>query len=255
MFQSKEDYVYFITITSFVVILILSFFFIVLFLNVKIRGKRKVEILQAILTTEESERNRIASDLHDEIGPFISALKLEIENVLDNTTDEENRSDLISVNGHLNTLIETIRFLSKSMSSAIIIDFGLIKALNEFRRVVQKSGEISFSFTYDELPPITIYAQSTIYRILQELLNNSLRHSNCSEIDLSIHYDQPEIYISYRDNGSQDKKELSEYGIGRKNIESRVNVLHGTFTAPDDFTHGSDYAFKFHMKYLADKRP
>jgi signal transduction histidine kinase len=251
MFRSKEEYVFILIVLTIAALSVLFILFMTLYYYQRLRSKKNEEILKAVLSTEERERNRIAADLHDEIGPFVSALKMEVENSMDIVKDDAAISQLKKVAGKLSALAQNVRVISRSMSSATVERFGLIQSINDFKQLIEKKDRLEFHFYHDTLPALSLYAQSSLFRIIQELLANSIRHSNCTQIVLTLNCTPDNIFImDYTDNGHTALNAGKVAGNGTLNIASRVNLLQGKFTCTEDFHTGAHYNFEFKLSQL-----
>ncbi len=249
MLLTKAEFIYYVIAASLAIGLVVVFFFIVLAVYLRMRLKRKDDLYHAINRTEENERNRIAQDLHDDINPLLSAIKLELESMADQHTQKK---ELSVIAQRLNGAIQEVRDLARSMSSTIVLNLGLVKGIEQFGNSICKSARIQFNLFYEQLPDqISDYAQSTIYRILQELLVNSIKHSGCTEINLSISIEANELFIEYNDNGTKGMASKdATFGMGLKNIASRVDVLRGQMAFPTDGSSNAHYTFTFPLKQL-----
>src|SRR4030095_7257445 len=104
MVLSKEEYLYLIGIVALGFVLLLAFFIIVMFRNIKIRKQSEIEKLNAVILTEENERSRIAEDMHDEIGPMLSAIKLQINAFGSSQSKQELAEAIAQTSVHLDTV-------------------------------------------------------------------------------------------------------------------------------------------------------
>ena len=251
MFRSKEEYVFILTLLTIAALSVLFILFVTLYYYQRLHSKKNEETLKAVLSAKEKECNRIAADLHDEIGPFALALKLEIENILDVVTDAVVISELTKVTEKLNALAQNVRVISSSMSSATVERFGLIQSINDFKHLIEKRGKLEFNFYHDTLPALSMDVQSSLFRIIQELITNSIRHSNCTQIVLTLNCTPDNIFImDYTDNGNIELNAPKVNGTGMLNIESRVRLLKGKFICSEDFNTGAHYNFEFKLSQL-----
>ena len=251
MFQSKEEYLFIVVTISVAIFVIIAFLLLVLFNNYRIRVIKNAEILRSVINAEEQERNRIASDMHDELVPIVSALKLELESVIELIEEEKSKSELLLIASQLNSLSQNIRTMARSLSSITVEKFGLTKALSDYMKIIERKGEVRFDFRSDNMPELSLFAQSNIYRILQELISNSLRHSNCSLINLNFKQNKHRhLIIIYADNGRPVGSTDIDTGIGLNNIISRVKMLNGTCVLPQSFNEATHYIFDFPLSSL-----
>lgn len=217
----------------------------------QLRMNRKVELFRAAIATEERERKRIASDLHDGFSARLSALKLELENHLAIEGAAFHPAVI-----QLKTIIQDLREFSRSITSTTVERLGLIRALQEIQGIVNKSNRFELSLAIEPLPFLTPYAATTIYFITQELIANSLRHARGNEITLEIYVAKKQLILEYDDNGQNPEPiPTPTTGIGLQNIEARVSQLKGTMVPPADFKHGAHYRFAFPLEVLSSITP
>ncbi len=178
-----------------------------------------------LLEGQEKERERIARDLHDGLGAMLTTMKLRLSNKLNKTTKEE----LIAL---LEDAINEARNLSRNLMPAVLMDFGLFDALAQLAQTTEKNTGIKINYNYDsesEKSKLKKSRQVYVYRIVQEALNNALKHADCSEIQLSITEfdDQLNVYIKDNGKGLKENSVLESAGIGFKNIKERTGLLNG----------------------------
>lgn len=185
------------------------------------------ELLHSNIEQVESERHRIATDLHDELGGIFSALKLKITQL----GHKENIEQLMAESREIiDTGIASVRRISHSMTPPGLEMFGLADALTD---LFQKntSPQIGIDFVCSpSFPRLSGQVELGLYRIAQELLNNSMRHAEATKISLHLSRLEGEIYFEYSDNGKGFDPAIlqSLRGLGLKNIEARANYLNAT---------------------------
>ncbi|MGV3697984.1 sensor histidine kinase [Flavobacterium sp.] len=192
-----------------------------------LKNQKEVEVMQAMIDGEELERKRIARELHDGIGSKLSALKIMLARLELKTAPGE----IEGINELLSNSINELRQVSYNLIPESLTKLGLEKALSDLCHLLHSDSiKIEFqSFGIDDDIPIS--SQINIYRIVQELLNNALKHSECTEILVSCSQNGDAFLISVEDNGKGFDVEDSsrKSGIGLKNLKSRVEMLHGTY--------------------------
>jgi len=247
MVLQKREFLFLILFVTTVILILLVFFVLVIVINVRLRVKKQVELLEAILSTEEKERNRIAHDMHDELGPSLAAIKLQIRGTLKAGTDESVKEKIEEISGQLDRALQNLRYLALNLSSTFVEQYGLIEAIQNMRTIFERNSEVRFNCSVDTVTiKFSLLAQTNIYRIIQELVHNSMKHSNCSIIDLTLHSDMKQMVLTYNDNGNQVKSEKPQIkGLGSGSINHRVKFLKGTLTANRDFSHGAHYILHF----------
>ncbi len=244
--QNQHEIFWFVALVVIVVLCLLIFFLAIMVKNYKVRQKAEGDVKDAIITTQENEQNRIAEDLHDDIGPMLSAIKLQVSALTDADL-EEVRDSLGTIENYLNQAINNVRAVARNLSSHLIVKFGLEQSLRENIGMISALKRTKIDFNYD-LKDVKLTANEEInfYRIVRELLNNSIRHSNCENIHLSISKDNNSIALLYKDDGKSALDQSSSKSMGQINIRNRVNLLKGIVKKfSDDFSSGANYEFVF----------
>lgn len=191
------------------------------------------EIFNAILETEEKERKRFSRDMHDGLGALLSTLKIYL-NLLqkENKSFDDKQALLNEMKETINQAIATARTIANNIMPSLLMDYGLIKALDVFSESLGKTGAIQIDFEYtDNIEIKDDITQTHIYRIAQELINNTLKHANATRIRLSLSLSGNKLLMDYTDNGLgfnfDGKFEKSNGSQGLKNIMSRISFLNG----------------------------
>ena len=187
----------------------------------------------AILTAEEKERKRIASDLHDGVGQLMTAAWLNLQAMNDRVSSENNEySQLVNKTMLLvNEGMKEVRAVSHNMMPNALLKKGLVNAIREFINQLD-SNIISINLQAEGLQkPLTSHTETILYRVIQECVNNVIKHAGASHLDISINHDGSGIDILIEDNGNGFNVEdalRKENGLGLLNIQSRIKYLHGT---------------------------
>ncbi len=188
---------------------------------------------KAIIEAEEKERTRIARELHDGIGQQLSAAKLNISG-LQNSLQTNNNAEKTMLQNAIDLIDESVkevRMVSHSMMPNALIKSGLVSAVREFINKISTTGSLKVNL---EIVGLTQRLEQTIetvlFRVLQELVNNIIKHAKASEVGIQLIRHDTEITILVEDNGmgfDVEKTIGKEGGIGLKNIQSRVAFLNG----------------------------
>lgn len=209
-----------------------------------LREQQQNQLIEAAVRSEEIERHRIAETLHDEVGAILSSTKLHLEGIKSNTLNERDQQLYIRSKELLDEGIQKVRGISHNLHSNILKEFGLNEAIRHFiKKVVQ--SEIMNATTELDDAYVTQNPENdiSIYRMVQELVNNILKHANASQLRINSTFAANELKLDIAYNGrglSQQQFEELRYnkeGLGLKNIQNRVILLKGkiAFTAmPDD---------------------
>ncbi len=187
-------------------------------------------ILSAVLRAEERSRSRYSKELHDGLGPLLSSAKMSLSALGDNTSDEDRREILENTTCVIDEAIRALREISNNLSPHLLADFGLKKAVQSVIKRNRATHSVDIKFTTNLAQ--TRYAMDVeviFYRIVCELINNSLKHSQCTNIDVSLQHKGDTLRLHYHDNGRGfDPLAVADSGMGLSNISSRVSSLGGT---------------------------
>jgi PAS domain S-box-containing protein len=196
--------------------------------------EREKLILKTILDTEERERKRFAEDLHDELGPFLSGIKLYIKELGYQDVSYEQRLSIIEyLNEFINSAVEKTRSISNQLMPNVLTDYGLVKALNSFCTKISHTKEINIGFKSNITKNIdNSTIEVILYRIAIELINNTIKHAEANLIDISLNQFNDIIQLTYIDNGKgfDIEKELEkEKGFGLRNMINRLHSIKGNY--------------------------
>jgi signal transduction histidine kinase len=199
----------------------------------KLDYKHQEELLHATILTQEKERHRIARDLHDEIGSKLNVIFLNVCRLKKyGKADEEIGVITTEVETVVNTTINSIRFISHELLPPTLEEFGLIETIRELQHSYNVIGDIQIEFTAEEENRIDdSLIELNLFRVLQELINNSIRHGKATEIDLTLNIKKSLVTFSYQDNGIgfDSANKAHKIGLGMKNIESRLRIINATY--------------------------
>lgn len=180
-----------------------------------------------LIEGQEQERKRIASDIHDNVGNLLATLKIYSDLVLQKEQDAEQRRLNEKVNTITELVTKEIRKISHSLDSGIVQSFGLRAAIDHLAEAVQQSGTLEFKLHYAVSPVLSGDVSLHLYRIVQELVTNTLKHAHASRIRVELTEGGDEVKMIYEDNGSGFDPALVSTGIGLQNIRNRVHQLQG----------------------------
>jgi len=198
------------------------------------RARSEKRVINAIITTEENERKRFAKDLHDGLGPLLSTVKMSLS-ALDNRIKDQTGTEILGNTNHLvNEAINTLKDISNNLSPHILLNFGLSSALSAFVAKINKTKAIEIDFKSNmENIRLETEKEVVVYRAAFELINNSIRHSGASRIEIDLNKHEKFITLQFYDNGRGfDTSALGHEdtkGMGLSNIDTRVKSVDGVF--------------------------
>jgi PAS domain S-box-containing protein len=180
------------------------------------------KILAAVLETEDRERKRFSEDLHDGLGPLLSTVKLYVNQIHQiQLSDEDKNQLLISTTSLLDEAIGSAKSIANNILPGSIADNGLIAALNSFCNRIESTGTININLETNLEKRIAAQLENTLYRIIIELINNTIKHAQANEITISIQKQNQLIELSYTDDGVGFDVDQDYPGLGMKNIKNR----------------------------------
>jgi two-component system, NarL family, sensor kinase len=210
---------------------------------IELEKDKQLFAVDAMLKGQEDERNRIAKDLHDGLGGMLSGVKISFNNLKEKIHLQAENS--LQFDNSINKLDETIselRKISYNLMPEALLKFGLIDAINDFCTSTMQATQIIIAFeTLGTTRELDSTAKIYIYRIVQELINNSVKHAKPSRILVQMTTAASKILITVEDNGKgmdANKMEHSK-GIGIGNITHRVNYFKGNLTFENNVPHGT----------------
>ena len=212
--------------------------------NLKISELEKDKQLFAIdsmLKGQEEERSRIAKDLHDGLGGLLSGTKLSFTNMKENLLLTPENAILFEKSiGMLDTTIADLRKVAHNLMPEALVKFGLNDALNDFCSSIQLASNIKVDYQKIGLErKIGNTAETFIYRIIQELVNNAVKHAEAKEILVQVAFTNNKIIVTVEDNGKGFDKNLASPGDGLDNIAYRVKYLSGTIDTVTSINKGT----------------
>jgi len=191
-------------------------------------------MLNASIKMQEEERQRLAADLHDDAGPLLATARLYLNENLVNQDKVNQLQSIFQARQIIDDTIQLIRNISHDLMPPTLKNFGLESAINDLFQKISGSGTVNASQRFhdykDRLKP---EKELLVFRIVQELINNILKHSNSSFIHLTQNVHADKFYLRIHHDGRGivqsdfEKLNKSNIGLGLKNIGSRIRLLQG----------------------------
>jgi len=200
-------------------------------------------LLQASLDSQEEERQRIAADLHDDAGPLLATVRLYLnENLVHQDTATQLQS-IFNAKQIVDDTIQLIRNISHSLIPPTLKNFGLESAMSDIIQKINGTGSINASCRFhDYKRRLKLDLELSVYRVIQELINNILKHSHASFIHITQNKTEEHFYIRIHHDGDgltqtgYEKQRDNQHGLGLKNIHSRIRILDGKIFFEKDST-------------------
>jgi len=227
--------------------LVLSFILLTIYNSNKLlKQKRKLqeaeinyqkELLYAVIDSQEKERQRIGMDLHDEVGSSLSSLRMILENFIGKASAMPGADSFCTQSKSIiDNVITNVRNISHDLSPLGKGTYGFTDALEDLQDRINQSGKIRMILDNQSADLTKLNSQNSLalYRVISELINNTIKHAEAQCIELSILESENKLKLKYKDDGigMQQKNGNVKSGIGMRNIESRLRMI------------GSDFKFK-----------
>lgn len=179
----------------------------------------------------ERERERLAKDLHDEVGANLSFIAMSLSSQLKKVESEAVKNSFEELLHELKSTVSRVREISHDLVPPLIEKQGLVAALRDLGSIISQST-FEFNLTYtSELKQLNPTVSINLYRVLKELINNSIKHSNGNSINISLEEGEAQLNITYSDNGTgfDYQKGMAKSSQGLKTIENRINFIGASY--------------------------
>ena len=198
----------------------------------RIRKHSERRILNAIIRTEERERQRFANELHDGLGPIMSTIKMSLSALSKRDLDEHGKAIADNLENVIDEGITEIKEISNNLSPHILNNFGLASALSAFINKINYAGSIHIDFSTNLAHErFGSNVESVLYRACCELINNTLKHAEAKNIKLKVSKTKDLLVLHYSDDGKgfeyDEVKQSESFGMGYYNIHSRLRSING----------------------------
>lgn len=209
----------------------------------KMEQEQQRILLNASIKLQEEERQRLAADLHDDAGPLLATARLYLNENLVNQDKATQLQSIFQARQIIDDTIQLVRNISHSLMPPTLKNFGLESAINDLFQKISGSGAMNASSRFHEYKErLKGEKELVIFRIVQELINNILKHSNASFIHLTQNVHADKFYLRIHHDGRGivqsdfDKLNKSNVGLGLKNISSRLRLVEGSINFEKDIS-------------------
>ncbi len=230
-----------VAIISVIVCFIIGYFIISIMRRQREVLKWQQTRIKAEIETLEKERKRIASDLHDELGPMLSAIKLQINHL--EPTDETEIQALDKSSSQIDDIIQRFRDISYDLLPNTLVRKGLVKAVEEFIGRLKRGNNLAVIFTSPDLN-LSQEKAINIYRIIQENIHNTIKHAKANKLTITIEIIGKKLILKTVDDGigfNYEENMKMANGLGLLNLQSRVEVLDGQLKVISSVGNGTIY--------------
>ncbi len=215
----------------------------------KLEDDIKINSMQSMLEGQEIERERIAKDLHDSLGGVLSTIKLQFDAVQSKVKSVSKIEEYRRAHRLIDSAVDEVRSISQNLQPSSLENLGLIPAIKDLINRFDGEGYPEIDFQYYSFPhSLNKMSSLYIYRMVQELLHNTIKHAKATEIMIQLTKDEDELVIHFEDDGiGFDPNKTRKGGMGMENLRSRANYLKGSITI--DSYPGRGSSFLIHIPY------
>lgn len=242
--SEKEFYSAFLIVLGITGLVLLYFIISVIRQHRRFKGLAKAKIY-AEITTLERERKRISGDLHDEIGPLLSAVKLQINHL--ETEDPFQRGMIEKSSLYIDDVIKRMREISNDLLPSILVRRGLKVAIEDFLDKLRPGTSMVIESEINLSDRLPVDIEINLYRIIQEVVHNAVKHAKANRFRLELGLSNNLIRLATADNGvgfTEDIHSRKEAGLGLLNLQSRTEVMGGDFFCRTAHGQGTRYLFE-----------
>jgi signal transduction histidine kinase len=222
---------------------VISFFLFHMFKKQKELRVLQQEKLDAEIRAVEQERNNIATELHNEIGPILSGVKMRL-NLIDtpNTADAEN---LKRCSTALDQMVLQIRSMAKQLAPLGMLRLSYREALMQYIEKTTPGSTLKIEYSDQVHQPLPEEMNNQVYRVLQEIIQNTVKHAKAMRLSIEVTIDRDQLLIRTSDDGIgfriDELRANNQLGMGLLNIQSRIGFLRGTISSPTRAKIGTQY--------------
>jgi len=252
--SNQTEFSSWIAIAISILMFIASFYIRKIFqLHSRVNDLRKeghAKVLSAVVRTEEKERKHFSKELHDGLGPILSSIKMTLSAIDKTSMEIQNVNILEKAENNIDNAIVVVKEIASNLSPQILEDFGLEKSIKSFtNNIISKTN---FEIIVDSNLKGQRFAYNIeviVYRIVCELINNTLKHANANKIKISIVHYPLSLELIYEDNGKGfNTEEADTKGLGISNIRSRVKSLNALMEISSTLNKGMFFMMKIDLK-------
>ncbi len=203
------------------------------------------EMTQSIINAHETERKKLAEELHDNVNQLLGVVKLYVEYA---QSDPSGKNEVLKTSAeYLDLVIKEIRQLSKSLSPATLSLNGLVASISDMIETIEQARDIVIELDASEFDEklLSPSKQLMTYRIIQEQLNNVLKHSQANHVRIQLKQTNGLLHLVINDNGVGFDANEVHHGMGLNNIRSRLQVVNGNMKIQSQPGQGCTLAVDF----------
>ena len=206
-----------------------------------LRQEQQLKVTEALLEGEQRERGRVARDLHDGLGGLLAGVKLRLSGWVSEQPSRSQEPELLKTMSQLDYSVSELRRIARNMIPETLFRFGLEQALRDMADYYNNAQVQVYFQAFGLRDTIPVQVQLNIYRIIQELVSNAVKHAEASQINIQCSQNQRDFLITVEDNGKgfEVDKLTKQAGIGLDNLRSRIALLRGKMDIQSSATEGT----------------
>ncbi len=247
--QQETDILIMMLVTSAMMLLLSGFFvYVVIVYQRRVRNKQ-LEQFNMVMEAQEAEQGRIARDLHDHLGPTLSVIKMQMDAISNDGLNEMDVQMKHDIDSQMEHAINDLRSIAHNLIPKTFSEYGFIKSLDYYILRVKEFNNIYITYSLPNWDtPIERNFEITLFRILQELFQNTLKHAKAQHIHLNMYIENKVLTLHYTDDGvgMNENSDISK-GIGLNNIAKRTTLLHGNMKLNKQLPSGFEIIFTFNL--------
>ena len=222
-------------------------FILIVARNISERREVERKILSAVIQAEEKERERFSKDMHDGLGPLLSTIKLYVNELASEDLKSEEKDSYVKYTNELvDEAIASARNISNNLMPRIILDYGLVTAVDAFCKRVNQANQVKISFTARHMDQVFDHnTELILFRVITEMINNTIKHASATQARLVLERKGNTTHLEYHDNGKGFDTGAAmlnqEGGMGLKNIVSRIKSINGVVKIESNPEQGSSF--------------
>ena len=203
---------------------------------IQLHQEKKIDATQNMIQGEEQERTRLARDLHDGLGGMLTGVKFQLNSMKGNVIlSEENAGTFTKSISQIDNAIAEMRRVAHNMMPEALLKFGLDETLKSYCDSVSENSKLTISYqSFGMENRLEQTTEIVLYRIVQELLNNTIKHAKATKSNIQLTKNGTLITLTVEDNGKGFDINVIKNGIGLSNINHRVEYLNGKMDVQSD---------------------
>jgi len=245
--HAQETNFYIAILITAVVLGIIIVFFVVFIVRQQRENLRLYKnYIIAEMTVQEKERARIASDLHDDLGPMLSGVKMRISSF--ELIDKEDGEQRKKTNALIDEILKRLREISFDLMPGVLITKGFVTSLKEFVSFINNNTELKIELVIVEVERmLPEHLSIQLYRIMQEVIRNTLKHAGASRLLVELKIEKNALILSFLDNGigfNYERESQKYEGLGLRNLLMRTDIIGGVLFIESKLNVGTSYTFE-----------